>query len=364
MKPDENKLVFLLGANTPSGFVSRFDQIANPADGWRTYIIKGGPGCGKSTMMRKIAGEFAGDPALELIVCSSDIDSLDGVIVPGAKFSIVDGTQPHIMEPVYPGAVESLVDMTACWNEDTLHNCREEIISISRSVARCHEYCCRYLAAAGALLGDSYRLALDCVNTTKLNGYLGRLCAKELKTAPGGQGKECVRFLTALTNKGVVKQATSAKALAERIYLISDENGAVSRLMLHHVRAQALAAGHDVISCFCPLAPFDKLEQLFIPALSLGFMTSNRFHDFDLEISPYRIINCARFTDADSLKVHKKRMAYNRKAAGSMLAQAHELLAEAKALHDELEGYYIAATDFAKVDALTQRLIARMKSRV
>ena len=360
MKPDEKKLVFLLGANTPSGFVSKFDQLINPAGAWRTYIIKGGPGCGKSTLIRKVADAFAEDKQLELIICSSDADSLDGVIVPSKKFSVVDGTRPHLMDPAYPGAVESLVDLTSCWDEGALYACREEIISLSQNVARCHEYCCRYLAAAQALLGDSYRLALGCVTTPKLSAYLGRLSAKELKPTGRGPGKEKVRFLSALTNKGVIKQTDSAKKLAERIYLISDEQGAVSRLMLHHIRAQALTAGYDIISCYCPLAPFDKLEQLFIPALSLGFMTSNRFHNFDLEISPYRIINCQRFTDADKIKEHKKRMAFNRKAAGSMIAQAHALLVEAKALHDELESYYIGATDFDKVDAITQRLIEKL----
>ena len=363
MKPNENKLLFLLGANTPSGFVSKFDQLASPSGGFHTYIIKGGPGSGKSTLMRKVAAAFADDAHLEEIACSSDIDSLDGLIVPSKKFSIVDGTRPHLLDPVYPGAVESIVDLTSCWNPTLLEHCREEIITLTGNISRCHEYCCRYLAAGAALLSDSYRLALGCLNTQKLNDYLSRLCGKEFSKKGKGTSKEQVRFLTALTNKGVVKYTHSAKILAKRIYLINDEQGAVSRLILHRVRAEALAAGQDVISCYCPLSPFDKLEQLFIPALSLGFMTSNRYHNFDLELTPYRIVNAARFTHADKLKEHKKRLTYNRKAAGDMIAQAGDLLAEAKALHDELEGYYTAATDFKKVDDLTEKLITQLKNR-
>lgn len=89
-------LHFFLGANTPQGFVSRFDQLADPADGWREFVIKGGPGTGKSTLMHKIADEF--QPVtehLELIHCSSDVDSLDGVIIHDRKVSIADGTPPH-----------------------------------------------------------------------------------------------------------------------------------------------------------------------------------------------------------------------------------------------------------------------------
>lgn len=89
-------LEFLLGANTPQGFVSRFDQLADPADGWREFVIKGGPGTGKSTLMRNIAGALSPySPHMELIHCSSDVDSLDGVIFHDLKIAIADGTLPH-----------------------------------------------------------------------------------------------------------------------------------------------------------------------------------------------------------------------------------------------------------------------------
>lgn len=89
-------LHFFLGTNTPQGFVSRFDQLADPLDGWREFVIKGGPGTGKSTLMKRIAAE-AGTRCkrVELIHCSSDVDSLDGVILHDIKTSIADGTSPH-----------------------------------------------------------------------------------------------------------------------------------------------------------------------------------------------------------------------------------------------------------------------------
>ena len=96
MKFEDNSLRFFLGANTPQGFVSRFDQLADADDGWREYVIKGGPGCGKSTMMKKIVEALEdNNPDMEIIHCSSDVDSLDAVIVPALKLSIADGTLPH-----------------------------------------------------------------------------------------------------------------------------------------------------------------------------------------------------------------------------------------------------------------------------
>lgn len=89
-------LHFFLGANTPQGFVSRFDQLADPLDGWREFVIKGGPGTGKSTLMKRIANQAEKHcEHIELIHCSSDADSLDGVILHDVKTSIADGTSPH-----------------------------------------------------------------------------------------------------------------------------------------------------------------------------------------------------------------------------------------------------------------------------
>ena len=48
---------FFPGSNTPDGFYSLFDGLYSPEDGWRLFIIKGGPGTGKSALMKKVAAE-------------------------------------------------------------------------------------------------------------------------------------------------------------------------------------------------------------------------------------------------------------------------------------------------------------------
>ena len=68
MENDKKSVDFFLGAVGPGGFRGYFEQFgAEP--GIQLYLIKSGPGCGKSTMMRRIA-QKAGDP-VERIHCSS-----------------------------------------------------------------------------------------------------------------------------------------------------------------------------------------------------------------------------------------------------------------------------------------------------
>ena len=52
-----NTKVYFLGGTSPTGFRSKFiEQIKKP--GYYTYILKGGPGTGKSTLMKKVAEAF------------------------------------------------------------------------------------------------------------------------------------------------------------------------------------------------------------------------------------------------------------------------------------------------------------------
>ena len=87
---------YFLGANSPTGFYSLYDHLLPPEQARAIFILKGGPGCGKSTLMRKIAA-WAEEAGLETeyILCSGDPDSLDAVVLPSKGVAIVDGTAPQ-----------------------------------------------------------------------------------------------------------------------------------------------------------------------------------------------------------------------------------------------------------------------------
>lgn len=97
---DEKHIQYFLGANSPSGFYSLYDHLLPPERANRFYILKGGPGCGKSTLMRQVArrAEEAGE-TVEYTLCSGDPDSLDAILLPRLGVAIVDGTAPHVVVP-------------------------------------------------------------------------------------------------------------------------------------------------------------------------------------------------------------------------------------------------------------------------
>ena len=93
---DEHRVQYFLGANAPDGFYSLYPQLIDLERARAVYILKGGPGCGKSSLMRRVAQAMEEKGAsVEYIACSGDPDSLDAVVFPALNTAIVDGTAPH-----------------------------------------------------------------------------------------------------------------------------------------------------------------------------------------------------------------------------------------------------------------------------
>ena len=83
---------FFLGTTTPAGFRGYFQELGQEPE-MQLYLIKSGPGCGKSTLMKQLAR--SSDGPVQRIHCSSDPDSLDGVVFCDKNAAILDATAPH-----------------------------------------------------------------------------------------------------------------------------------------------------------------------------------------------------------------------------------------------------------------------------
>ncbi len=98
------------GNNTSRGFFSYYDYILLQEKAKKIYIIKGGPGVGKSTFIRQSAEDLADEGYdVEFMHCSSDPESLDGMVVPALSVAMIDGTAPHVVDPKNPGAVDETI---------------------------------------------------------------------------------------------------------------------------------------------------------------------------------------------------------------------------------------------------------------
>ena len=354
---------FFLGANTSKGFVSRYDQIAENEGLKKIYIIKGGAGTGKSTLMKKIGQECHKEECIiERIHCSSDPDSLDSIINEEAGFAVLDGTPPHVMEPKFPGARETLVNLYPCWNQDELEGKIDSIKELVREYSNCHKKASDYISLMSALLKENIRVTKECTNFSKIDRYVNNLIKREFAKTKPECGREKVRFLSAVTPNGVKAYTNTIETFCDKIYLIEDDIGVSSDYILKRIRTTALDKNLDIISSYCITNPFEKLEHIIIPQLRVAFITSNRFHKISVSNRQKRV-KASRFTDISKPNNKKQYISFNKKAAHSFLKEAVKSMQDAKMYHDLLESIYIACVDFAKVDKLRELLCEDIKKR-
>lgn len=352
---------FFMGANSPNGFFSLYDELEEPKNNKRSFLIKGGAGTGKSALMKRIAATFKDKESLiELIHCSSDPNSLDGVILHTGKCSIVDATRPHVIEPTYPGGFETIINLCEYFDEEKMASRLETTVKYQIQNNECHKKCRGFIKCADILLKDNYYFVETCTNFSKIESLASRIAQQEFKTS--NNGVEHKRLLSAVTNQGVTTYEKTVSSLCDRVYVIKDEYGVSSSYLLSKLRDYAIYKGYEIFGCYCPLAPDYKLEHILIPELRLGFVTQSRFNEFP-NIVPAKVINFTRFTDLEKLKTRKQYLSFNRKAAVELIKVAVDVLREAKANHDDLEKQYTDAVDFKCVDKKTQEVIDKISKR-
>lgn len=141
------------GANTSRGFLNHFGSIVPP---WEkphyTYILKGGPGVGKNTLMKKAAClARANGFETEEFRCASDPESLDAVRIPERGVVLLDGTAPHTLDPAVPGIEGELVDLGHFLHREVFARRRGELALLFEENRAHYQAAYACLGAAGAL---------------------------------------------------------------------------------------------------------------------------------------------------------------------------------------------------------------------
>lgn len=349
-----------LGSAGPGSFFSVFDSLT-PAkeDGWYTFILKGGPGAGKSSLMKKLAAKMEEqDIRCERIRCSSDPGSLDAVIFPELKVCVVDGTAPHTLEPDHPGADSEIINL-GFWDEKKLAGEKQRIISLTDRNRELHLKSRRFLDVCFSVYRRAAAIERGCADGEKLVRYSTRFTARSMPAPFGKPGKVTRRLLEAVTPGGFVFCNEYAAELCDKYIIFEDEFGAAAGDIIDHTAKSASAGGLDII--VSPSISGKTTRHLIIPEMGLGLFTSDCL--CSPELPGARVVRSARFEDPQLKKAHRERLAFSRKAVRELLDEACLILREAGEVHDELEKIYVSATDFSKTDEVCETLFARLWRR-
>jgi len=353
---DRRILRYFLGGNTCRGFYSLYDSFVSLADGTFLWIIKGGPGCGKSSFMKLIgsAAEKAG-LNVEYAVCSGDPSSLDGVYIPGLKTAYSDGTAPHLSDPHIAAVDSACINLGAFYNYGAIGEYKKELKELNDACSASYKKAYSILAAAGQLRTgwlSAFSSDLDKqAAVQRANGIALHEFGKRRKE----KGRITYRFLSALTCCGPTALPETLTALCDRFYVFENRLQ-LADSALQQLAQSALEAGHDVIMCPDPLTP-ETLEAVLVPSLSLGFLSSVTAL---ADVPDARRIRLDALADSARLKKIKPELRRGEKAKEALLNEAFSALSQAKSVHDRIEGIFNPYVDFEGVATLAREHIAAL----
>ncbi len=365
------------GNNTPLGFYSYYDYILSQEAARKIYCIKGGPGTGKSTFMRKIAEEFSMlEESIDYLHCSSDPDSLDGIILKEHRIALIDATSPHTVDPINPGAVDTIIHLGDYWNEEGIRQNKNAVLAGGRKIHRYFSQCYNYLAAAGCLYKNMAQIYEDAAEKAEIYKMAAHIVNRELGSydisLTTGEIKKA--FASAITPVGIMNHIHSLVSGCKCIYIISGPVGFSGGRILSTVMESAIYRGFSVEAYYCPLRPAEDPEHLIIPELSVALLSACSYHDIEAweiaesaavgeEYPEIVLIDMNEMSDESETKQQYAFLEENLIAFDNMLTHAVECLKRAKAEHDLLERCYIPNMDFKKIDLLRDEIVGKIKEQ-
>ena len=344
---------YFAASNSSEGFKSYFDEIFGSAD--LLYVIKGGPGTGKSSFMRKVAkaAEKKGR-AVEYYLCSSDPESIDGVLISGGErtVGIIDGTAPHTFEPTYPGAREEILNFGEFWDRELLRGQKNEIFALSNKKSAAYKRAYSYLRSCGNLRAVTDSLLRKATDFEKLQSAALRLAdSLDLKR---GKAETRPAILSAVGMTGE-RRLDSFEKNADKIFRVGSFYG-VGEWFLDTLAGVLMGYEGRLRLSFDPVCAH-KTDGIFLENEKIAFLlTKNERRGESDGDDSERFINPKRFVHTDRLREVRGELRYAARLYRDCLDGAIHALGEAKIYHFLLEDIYKNAMDFKALGQLLERV--------
>ncbi len=282
---------------------------------------------------------------VEYFFCSSDPDSLDGVIIHNKNklTAILDGTSPHVYDMEYPGVRDNIINLGEAWDEGALDTSREMIFSLCRGKIEAYRRAYNALAICGNLTAviDSY--VGEFVLSDKMNAAATKLVAKYCSS---GKGRHKIRLIDSVSMRGRVRFDTFERN-ADNTVVIGDTYCAAN-IMLEKIKGALDSMGADYYVSYDPVIT-KRINGIFETVSRTAFVISDSRMDSIENDKAVTCINTKRFIN-DGIKDVKGDMKYSLSLYKSSTDLALKMLCRARRMHFALEEIYKCAMDFSLVD--------------
>ena len=357
------------GNNTCQGFYSFYHYLVSLATK-RVFILKGGPGTGKSTLMKKIGMEMVTQGyEVEYHYCSSDNASLDGLVIPSLRIAIVDGTEPHVVDPKNPGVVEVIINLGDFWEEKWLLKNKEKIIELNKQKKLMFQLAYSHLREAKIVqeeLTGYYQEAVDLVGVSQLLYEVGQNVFSDIK--PQFVRTPMVRrlFASANTPDGYVTHLDSILQDTHNLYFFTGTLDQGKEEFLEAIYHEGMGRGLDCELYHCPFDPA-KLELVYFPDPGVGFLRAHDFLVFEPNglsgLNSWQEIDFDQYLDAKIMKLYKSEIREAKKRLFFLNKKAWEKLKMAQNFHNQLEKVYLPAINFTTLNEKGEELLKRILAK-
>lgn len=339
---------YFAASNSYRGFISYFDEIFRREEIKHLYIIKGGPGTGKSRFMREVGESAAAlGKTVEYYYCSSDQSSLDGVIIYSddvserSAIAIIDGTAPHSYDTVCPGAKEEIINLGQFWKSDILCGYGEEITKLGEKKSHHYTNAYSYLSASHSIKTLIDKHVLQYCDTEKMNEFV----EDSLKDIEFSKG--CGRVLPSLIDSiGTLGEVRydSFSPNAEHVLCITDFCDS-SALIFGRFFEKLHNLGIDLRVSYDPIEP-DTINGIITEDGRFAVIKCDIDGDIEKEASVLKTYSCRKFSNFPSDKKEKSLVRHLIEMRNSLITLALSELGEAGRAHFDIESIYISAMDF------------------
>ena len=341
---------FFAASNSAQGFKCYYNDCFANLD--KLYIIKGGPGTGKSGLMRRILEKAVlSGYDVEKFYCSSDQNSLDGIIIYRDKKSIgfIDGTNPHSFDMRIAGARDNIINLGEFWDEDLLVGKRDDIISLSAQKSREYEVAYKYLCSCKNLSAVIMLYMSECLNADKMKSASKKLTSN---IPEGEKYTQDLRLIDSVGMRGRVR-FDSFENMANKIYLVGDMFG-VGNVMLELILGCLKEKKRSVYLSLDPICP-DRVNGIFDRGLGYAYVLSDGRAEGISSGKDVIHVNIKRFILGDKLAECKSDIKYANALYKKSLLGAIETFEKIEKYHFALEKIYGEAMDFSGVDKVVDR---------
>ena len=344
------ELKYFAAANGYKGFTSYFNTVFNPREYEKIFILKGGPGTGKSSIMKAVANKYQKmNVYVEAIHCSSDTSSLDGVILEKCKkrIAIIDGTAPHCVDPRFPGAIEEIINLGEFWDDKILINNKEKIISITEKKSKSYNEAYGYLKLAGditALVDKeiSEYWKYDVEDTTE----------KILNSTNSEEGSTKTRLISSFGKNGFGR-LDPLKSIEKKRYCVVGIYGS-EYIFSAHLK-EILDAKNINYVHFPSSLDGEKSYGFYIPSTNTTILCDSARTADDTEI-----VDTAKYLKLPFSEKTRCMLEFLWKEREVMLWNSADEFKKASDEHFSLEKIYTAAMNFDKLTAVTDRIYEKI----